>query len=259
MKRMMSFCLALAALLMASTAPAEELRVGCARDLAPMDEEQDGACVGFDADLWAAVAERLGLDYAFEPMDFEDLIPALQNGEIDAAMGAMSITSQRERVIDFSHPYFESGLIIAVRADNDDIQSINDLRGRTTATVRGSTSAQLLESLKQSYGAGNSPTFGESNIKLYADIRHALEAVRYQRADAVLFDLPMVLHYVRTKSEGTLKVVGSLYRRQFYGLAFPQGSELREMASIAILGLMESGQYNNIFAKWFGAMLFPER
>jgi glutamine transport system substrate-binding protein len=250
---------ALAAALASGPAAAGDIVVGCAKDIAPMDEVRDGTCAGFDPDLWEAVAGRLGLEYTLKPMAFQEIIPALMNNELDAAMGAISITAKRERMVDFSHPYFESGLLIAVRTQNEDIETINDLRGTVTATVRDSTSAKLLESLQQVHRGGNSKSFGPGTLRLYPEIRHALEAVRYGRADAVLFDAPMVLHYIRTEGDGTLKVVGPLYRSQFYGFAFPPDSELRELVSIAIMELQEGGKYNKIFCKWFGDMMLRRR
>jgi glutamine transport system substrate-binding protein len=236
-------------------AMAQNITVGCPKNAAPMDFEQDGALMGFDVDLWKALAEKMGVDYTLKPMDFEQLIPALSNGELDAAIGALSITSQREKIVDFSHPYFESGLIIAVRTDNEHIKTINDLRGKVTATLTGSTSAEWLKSLNQSYGAGNSGSYGSGRVKLYPKLEQVMEAVRYSRAEAALLDLPMVLYYIRNKSQGTLKVVGPVYRPQFYGLAFPPGSPLRKQASIALLEMMERGTYNKIFRKWFGDMM----
>ncbi|MGE4557308.1 MAG: transporter substrate-binding domain-containing protein [Desulfovibrionaceae bacterium] len=236
-------------------AMAQNITVGCAKNAAPMDFELDGAVAGFDVDLWKAMADKMGLDYTLKPMDFDHLIPALRNGELDAAIGALSITSQREKIVDFSQPYFESGLIIAVRTDNESIKTIKDLRGKATATVEGSTSAQLLDSLNRSYGAGNAGSYGSGRIKLYPGLEQTLDAVRYGRAEAALLDLPMVLYYIRTKSEGTLKVVGPVYRPHFYGFAFPLGSTLRKQASIALLELMEGGEYNKIFRKWFGDMM----
>ena len=70
---------------------AKELVVGCDTNFMPFEFKQDGKYVGFDIDLWAAIAKDLKLEYKLQPMDFNGLIPALQTGNIDAAIAGMTI------------------------------------------------------------------------------------------------------------------------------------------------------------------------
>jgi len=74
----------------------------------------DGVWHGLSIDLWRAVAEDLGLTYELEERDLDGLLTGLQDGSLDAAVAALTVTAERERTLDFSHPFFSSGLGIAV-------------------------------------------------------------------------------------------------------------------------------------------------
>lgn len=218
-----------------------KLIVGCDTNFMPFEFKQDGKYVGFDIDFWAAIAKELGVEYDLQPMDFNGLIPALQTGNIDVAIAAMTIKSEREKVVDFAYPYYDAGLIILVRADEKKIKSLEDLKDKTVATKLGTTSADYVKKNAQA-----------KEVKLYPNIDGAYMELATGGADAVLFDSPAVLYYSKTAGKSSTKVVGPLYMGQSYGIAFPQGSPLAEQSSIAILKLMENGTYAKIYKKWFG-------
>jgi ABC-type amino acid transport substrate-binding protein len=69
---------------------------------------------GISIDLWQRVASALELDYEFREMEFDTLIASVQNGALDAAIAAFTLTAEREKIVDFSHPYYTTGLGIAV-------------------------------------------------------------------------------------------------------------------------------------------------
>jgi ABC-type amino acid transport substrate-binding protein len=105
-------CVLAAALV--STASAEPVRV-VTRDIEPFSFEQSGQRTGFAMELWDNVARELKLDYTVTVVPTaKDMVAAVQNKTADVGVGALSITSEREKVIDFSQPFYESGLQIAV-------------------------------------------------------------------------------------------------------------------------------------------------
>lgn len=114
-----------------------------------------------------------------------------------------------------------------------------DLPGKTVATTRGSTSAAWLE---------------ERNIEAasYDSITAAFSALQKGTADAVVFDSPVLLYYANTEGKGRAHVVGSVFRKEDYGIVFPQGSDLRRRVDGALLHLRESGKYQELYDKWFG-------
>lgn len=90
----------------------------------PFEFKQGDQYVGFDVDLWAAIAKELKLDYTLKPMDFSGIVPALQTKNVDVALAGITITDARKKAIDFSDGYYKSGLLVMVKADNNDVKSV---------------------------------------------------------------------------------------------------------------------------------------
>ncbi len=244
MKKLLTIVLALSLVLsLASMAQAKKLVVGHDTNFMPFEfkDPATGAYVGFDIDMWKLIADNLGLEYELQPMDFNGLIPALQSGNIDAAIAGMTIKSEREKVVDFAYPYYDAGLMILVPVGNNDIKSLEDLEGKVVATKLGTTSEDFVKKNAKA-----------KDVKLFPNIDGAYMEMGTGGADAVLFDSPAVLYYAQTAGKDKVKVVGPLYMGQSYGIAFPSGSDLREKVTIEILKLMEGGQYAELYKKWFG-------
>ena len=221
---------------------AKTLVVGCDTNFMPFEfKGKDGKYTGFDIELWAAIAKDMGLKYKLQPMDFNGLIPALQSANIDVAIAGMTIKSKREEVVDFAYPYYDAGLLLMVKKDNKNINSIEDLAGKIVATKLGTTSADFAKNFKN------------KKVKLFPNIDGAYMELRTGGADAVVFDSPAILYYIKTAGKGAVKTVGPLYEGQSYGIAFPQGSKLREKVTITLLKFMEDGTYKKIYKKWFGS------
>ena len=236
------FTALLVLLLCSSPVLAKKLIVGTDTNFMPFEFKQDGKFVGFDIDFWDAIAKDNGWDYELKGIDFNGLIPALQTNNIDVAIAGMTIKSQREKVVDFAYPYYDAGLKLLVQADNNSIKTIDDLKGKQLATKLGTTSADYVKDvIKPGVRA-----------KLFPNIDGAYLELVKGGADAVIFDSPNVLYYARTAGKDKVKPVGPLYEGQPYGIAFPQGSEIREAVSISILKFFEDGTYNEIYRKWFG-------
>lgn len=224
----------------AANGVAKELVVGVDANFMPFEFKIDGKLTGFDVELWDAIAKDLGLDYQWQTMDFNGIIPALQSRSIDAAIAGITVKSEREKVVDFSYPYYDAGLIILVRADNEDIATIEDFEDKVVATKLGTTSADFLKTV---------PT---KDVKLLPNTDNLFMELLSGGADAVFFDSPPLLYYAKNQGQGKVKTVGPLYQGQSYGIAFPQGSELREQVTITLLKFMEDGTYAELYKKWFG-------
>jgi len=221
----------------------KKLVVGTDTSFVPFEflNTDTGAYEGFDIDLWAAIAAELGLDYELKPMDFNGLIPALQSGSLDAALAGMTIKDERKEKVDFAIPYYDAGLLILVRADNEDIHGVEDLQGKIVATKSSTTSFDYLKALD-----------GIKEIKPFPNIDGAYMELISHGADAVVFDSPNVLYFIKTTGEGRVKTVGDLLEGQQYGIAFPKGSALVEDVDRVLQSFMDNGRYDEIYAKWFG-------
>ncbi|GLR27505.1 transporter substrate-binding domain-containing protein [Limnobacter litoralis] len=102
-------------LLFCSTSQAQNNTMVIGTKIAPpfVMQNADGELTGISIDLWKKMAKDMGLQYRFEKRDLAGLITGLQDGSLDASIAALTITPKREKVIDFSHPYYTTGLAIA--------------------------------------------------------------------------------------------------------------------------------------------------
>jgi glutamine transport system substrate-binding protein len=199
---------------------------------------------GFDMDLMRALGPVAGYQVQVLPLDFAGIIPALQSGNIEASASSITITDARKKVIEFSTPYYDSGLQILVKQRDDSIASLDDLKGKTVAALTGSTGYTFAQQ-----------TFGDS-IKLvpYSTYATAFLALGAGAADAVVGDQPVVANYAANAGKGKAKVVGPLYHGEQYGIAFAKGSQWLEPTNKALAVLKADGTYARLYQKWFGSL-----
>ncbi|HWK71001.1 MAG TPA: glutamine ABC transporter substrate-binding protein GlnH [Burkholderiaceae bacterium] len=235
--------LALAMALPAGNAAAQDKELLVATDTAfvPFEFKQDGKYTGFDIELWDAIAKQAGLKYSLRPMDFNGIIPGLQTRNIDVALAGITIRDDRKKVIDFSDPYYESGLAILVGKDNNTIKTAKDLEGKMVAVKIGTATVDYLKA--------NVPN---AKLKLFPNIDNAFLELATGRVDAVVHDTPNLQYFAKTGGQGRVKVVGSLKSGDFYGIAFPKGSDLVPTVNKALKALQDNGQYDALYTKWFG-------
>lgn len=111
---MMRSILLLAAVLLATAAHAQKISV-VTRNIEPFSFEQDGRRVGYAMELWDQVAREAGLEYEVKSAaTAQEMIDAIKGRTADAGVGALSVTATREEAIDFSQPFYESGLQVLV-------------------------------------------------------------------------------------------------------------------------------------------------
>jgi len=220
---------------------ADKLIVATDTAFVPFEFKQGDKYVGFDIDLWDAIAKELKLDYSLKPMDFSGIIPALQTHNVDLALAGITITPERKNAIDFSDGYYNSGLLVMVKNDNTAITGEKDLTGKVVAVKSGTGSVD--------YAKANIKT---KDLRQFPNIDNAYMELGTGRADAVLHDTPNILYFIKTAGHGQFKAVGESIKAQQYGIAFPKNSDLREKVNGALKTLRDNGTYNEIYKKWFG-------
>ncbi|MGI8315987.1 glutamine ABC transporter substrate-binding protein [Halobacillus mangrovi] len=203
--------------------------------------EDTGKMEGFDMDLIRAIAEEAGFQVDIESMKFDGVVTGMQSSRYDIGIAGMTITEEREKTIDFSDPYYDAGLILAVRADNEEIKSEDDLAGKKVATRSGTTS--------ETYLKDNHP---DAEVVTFPGIVEAYMDLQAGRVDAVMYDVPNVKYYVNNDAKGELKTVGDVLQGEQYGIAFPKGSELVGDVNEALQTLIDNGTYDDIYEEWFG-------
>ena len=136
--------------------------------------------------------------------------------------------------------YFTANVTTALTVQQlrGDINGPEDLPGKRVATVTGSTAALYLRS--------NSIVTAES-----ATVSEAIKALLDKQVDAVVFDAPVLLYFATQDGKGKVNVVGAMFKREAYGILFPQNSPLRKPVNEALLKLRENGTYDTLYRKWF--------
>lgn len=223
----------------------KKIVVGTNATFPPFESQEKGELVGFDIDLIKAIGEVQGYEVEVKHMGFEALIPAVQQGKIDAAIAGMSITPERQEVVDFTNPYFDAGLIIAVRNDNTDINSTDDLKGKKLAAQTGTIGAAYCDKVQ-----AEDPS---TNVKMFKDIGEAFMELKKGGVDAVVNDHPVTLNYILTTEDANIKMVGEIFSADDkYGIAVKKGNtELLNMLNEGLAKIKENGTYDQIYKKYF--------
>lgn len=128
---------------------------------------------------------------------------------------------------------------LTVQQLQGEINGPGDLPGKRVATVRGSTSAEYLR---------------QHNVEPseFVKVEEAFQALLAGEAEAVVYDAPVLLYFASHEGKGKTQTVGSIFRKENYGIVFPDKSPLRKQVNEALLKLKESGKYDELYAKWFG-------
>ncbi len=187
-----------------------------------------------------AIAEKLNRTYSFAPQDFKEIIPGLQSKQFDVAIAGITIKAKRKEIIDFSTPYYNSGLLILVRETENSIHAIEDLNGKIVATKFATSSAEFI-----------SRTIITRKLKLFPNTDAMFLELISGGVDAIIFDSPVIAEFMYQNGRNLVKIVGPLYMGQSYGIAFPKGSPLVSEVNAALKELRTDGSYNELYRKWF--------
>ena len=224
---------------LAQAAQKKVITVGADTTFPPFEMEEHGKITGFDIDLIQAIAKKEGLTVKLQTMDFQGLIPAIQTGTIDVAVAGITITDQRAKVVDFSHPYYHSGLSLLVKKDSA-VHGLSDLKGKSVAVKLGTTA-----DLMMSKEAG-------VQVQRFSNIDDAYNQMENGGADAVVFDNPVNLNYA--KGHSGVHVVGDLLTGEDYGIAVTkQDSGLLKKINDGLYKVYKSGEYKKLYDHYFGS------
>ncbi len=204
---------------------------------APFEFENDkGEMVGIDLDLLKAIAEDQGFEYELVVAGFSAATTGLEAGEYDAVIAGMSITDARKEKYDFSEPYYDSGVGMAVNADSD-IASYEDLNGKTVAAKIGTEGCTFAESIADQYGFP---------IMQFEDSSSMYQDVLAGNSVACFEDYPVLGYEI---SRGTpFKMPLDMEHGNSYGFAVMKGenTELLEKFDAGLKNMKDSGKYDEI-------------
>jgi polar amino acid transport system substrate-binding protein len=303
------------------------------KPLEPFVIKRDGKLEGFSIDLWDGIAKANGwaFEYKYLPT-VKAVLEDVQGGLSDVGIAGISMTDEREQVVDFSYPMFNAlknafsgnllsilGLMIGVivfaghviwlverrldehfpraylpgvgegiwRAGMNLVSGEFDRRPSTaigrivalvwvlfgiilisnfTATVTTNLTVQQIQGNisgpndlynKRVLTVANTTTgtYLQSQHIPFKGVENVIEAYRLLetgKADALVYDAPVLLNYANTVGRGKVRVVGPIFKREFYGIALQPGSVLRESINRTMLDFTNGETYQKIYERWFG-------
>ncbi len=217
---------------------AKKYVIGTDATYPPFEFEKDGKYVGIDIDLINAIAKEEGFEVEIKPMDFKGIIPGITSKQLDGAVAGISITDERKQVVNFSEPYYQAGLSLIVREDNDSIKSPEDLKGKTIAIKKGTTGAKFADELGKKHGA---------TVRYFDDSPSMFQEVVNGNADVTIEDFPVISYKIAVDPGSKLKIVGDRLNGDWYGIAVgKENEELLTKINSGLKKLKDNGKYDEI-------------
>lgn len=210
----------------------------------PFESEKDGEVVGFDIDLMDLVSKALGVETNVIDTPFEGIKSGEANntGKCDISAAGMSITDERQKVMNFSDPYFNANFYLVVPSAS----GVTSLEGLKGMKIGGQTSTTGLDYLNE-----NKDKFGYEVVE-YTGFDLQSQAILTGQVDAVFNDVP-VLKKLVDDNASTVKIAAEVDTGDQYGFGMKKGNDSLTAVTNGVLSASKSdGSYNDIYKKWFG-------
>ena len=205
----------------------------------PYEYYEGDQIVGIDAEMAAAVAEKLGMELQIEDMEFDSIIPAINSGKADIGVAGMTVTEDRLVNVNFSDPYTTATQVIIVQ-EGSEIAGNDDLAGKTIGVQLGTTGDIFAEDVE---GA---------TIERYNKGMDAVQALANGIIDAVIIDNEPAKQFV-SKAEG-LKILDEEFVTEEYAIAIAKDNEeLLEKVNTALEELTADGTIQSIIDTYITA------
>lgn len=202
--------------------------------------DDNGNFVGIDIDVAAAIAEKLGLELQVDDMDFDAALLAAQNGKSDMVMAGVTVTEDRQLVMDFSDSYATGIQSIIVKEDSD-IASPDDLADKMIGTQRGTTGYIYC-----------SDDFGDDHVTPYDNGLTAVQALVNGQVDAVVIDNAPAKEFV--EANPGLKILDTAYAEEDYAIGVAKGNtQMLDAINGALEELKNDGTLQAIVDKYIKA------
>lgn len=221
------------------------LVLGCDDEFPPMGfVDENGELTGFDIELAKMVAEKIGVTLEATPIDWATKEAQLKGGSIDVIWNGYTITQKRDKQVEFTKPYLNNAVVLAVKADAD-IQTVEDLKDKVVGSQTDSSGLTAVN--KNEFILANA-----KEIKEYNNFTEAMLDLQSVRVDAVAIDR-VVANYMMTQSPGTYRLLDETLGDELYGIGCRKDAvALREAIDKALDDLYADGSIDALSQKYFG-------
>ncbi|WP_019938296.1 ABC transporter substrate-binding protein [Bordetella sp. FB-8] len=223
------------------------LSIGVITDEPPFIFTPNGKLQGVDVDMVGGLARALGIKIRLEKTSFDAMIPGLQSGRFDVAMGDFTDTSAREKVVDFVDYLGNGQTVITRKGETRDFSKPLDLCGFSVSAPKGSLSAKLMTELSDiCTGKGLKPI----DIKTFPGSAPGILALEIGRVDAVPVTYAIATYLVKLHPD-KYTLTDNLFYRSYKGAAILKGQKaLLNALTFAFQAVVSSPNYNQIMAHW---------
>ncbi len=202
--------------------------------------DDNGNIVGIDVDVANAIAEKLGLELQVDDMDFDAALLAVQNGKSDIVMAGVTVTEDRQLVMDFTNSY-ATGIQVVIVPEDSDIASLDDMSGKLIGVQRGTTGDIYC-----------SDDFGEENVIKYDDGLTAVQALNNGQVDCVVIDNAPAQEFV--EANPGLKILDTEYTNEDYAIGVAKGNTaMLDAVNGALAELKADGTLQSIVDQYISA------
>lgn len=201
--------------------------------------DEEDRLTGFDVEIGRLLAEELGVEADFQEAPWDSLLAGVDAGRFDIICNGVGYTVERAKSYSFTDPYCYSNKVLVVAADNEEIKTVEDLKGKKTANSASSTYAALAEE----YGAELVPvdTLGET-----------VDLLQQGRVDATLNSAVSIADYLAQHPDAKIKVVQTLAGDPVaYPVKLGEQTLVDELNRI-LARLREDGRLAELSIRFFG-------
>ncbi|UCC57314.1 MAG: transporter substrate-binding domain-containing protein [Gammaproteobacteria bacterium] len=222
-----------------------ELVLGTTANMPPMTGKREGKIVGFDIDMARLMATGMGVDLKIKTMAFNELLPALEKGEVDVVISNMTMNPKRNMRVAFVGPYMTSGKCVVTKQEGiakaEAAENLNspDIR---LAALKGSTSAEFIKVL-----------LPKVTLTLVDDHDSAVSLINEDKTGGLLTDYPICLSMLQRYQDAGFVSLFSLLTYEPIGIALPGNDPLYINWTENFLKRLEGvGVLDELGTRWFG-------
>jgi len=244
MKKIIALALAMMMALCTLTALADEvIYVATNPEYPPFESVADDGetIIGYDVDMFDAIAKKAGFEYKFEAMEFAAVVNAVATNPNTVGLSGISITDERKMSVNFSLPYINAGVVVIAKTGSG-FATVDDLKGKVIGVQLGTTSD--FEAVEIT---------GIENVAQYNTFLNAIMDLQGNKIDAVFIDKPVGEAILASLNDPSLEMLDIEIVADWYGIAINKdNAELQQKIDAAITELQAEGFFEQLAVKYFG-------